>query len=93
MVLIPLLTRWLRLETRRAFATCVAVIAPLSLVSAGIYFFRGRLDVMAALPYMAGGVVGGLLAGWTFRRIPAPILRKGLALLLLYGGVRALFWS
>ncbi len=93
MVLIPLLTRWLRLETRQAFATCVAVIAPLSLVSAGIYLFRGRLDVLAALPYMAGGVLGGFLAGKTFQKVPVPVLRKGLAILLLYGGVRALFWS
>lgn len=93
MVLIPLLTRWLRLETRPAFATCVAVIAPLSLVSVGFYLFRGRLNIFAALPYMTGGTLGGFLAGKTFQKLPVSVLRKGLAILLLYGGVRALFWS
>ena len=33
MVLLPLLTKWSRLEARAAFATCVAVIFPVCCVS------------------------------------------------------------
>ena len=34
--LVPLFTKWLGLEQRRAFATSVAVILPLSAVSRGV---------------------------------------------------------
>ena len=54
---------------------------------------RGRLDLITALPYMAGGVLGGLLAGRTLDRVPVKWLRLALAALLLYGGGRALLWS
>ena len=87
--LVPLFTKWLGLEQRRAFATSVAVILPLSLVSAAVYWFRGGLDVSAAWPYLLGGAVGGLLAGKIFRRVPLVWVRRAFGLLLLYGGVRA----
>ena len=40
-VLVPLLAGRCGLEQRKAFATSVAVIAPLCALSAGIYWFRG----------------------------------------------------
>ena len=87
--LVPLFTGWAKLPQRRAFATSVAVILPLSLVSAAVYWFRGGLDVSAAWPYLLGGAVGGLLAGKIFRRVPLVWVRRAFGLLLLYGGVRA----
>ena len=60
-VLVPLLTRWCRLEERKAFATSVAVILPLCVLSSVIYWFRGGLDLMLALPYLIGGLAGGWL--------------------------------
>ena len=62
-MLVPLLTRCCKLSQRQAFATSVAVILPLCVLSVGIYFFRGGLDFMAALPYLIGGTVGGWLGG------------------------------
>ena len=50
-VLVPLLTRYCRLDQREAFATSVAVILPLCVLSAAIYLLRGGLDWAAALPY------------------------------------------
>lgn len=87
--LVPLFTGWAKLPQRRAFATSVAVILPLSLVSAAVYWFRGGLDVSAAWPYLLGGAVGGLLAGKIFHRVPLVWVRRAFGLLLLYGGVRA----
>ena len=60
MVLVPFLTRRCGLDQRRAFATSVAVILPLCILSSVIYFFRGGLDLTAALPYLAGGLLGGV---------------------------------
>lgn len=89
MFLVPLFTGWAGLEERKAFATSVAVILPLSLVSAGVYFWKGALDLSAAWPYLIGGFLGGLLSGKIFRKIPLGFLRRAFGLLILYGGIRA----
>ncbi len=92
MVLVPLLSRWLGLEQRKAFATSVAIILPLCALSSVIYFFRGGLEFSLALPYLVGGLIGGFVGGKIFRRLNMVWLRRLFALLLLYGGVKALFF-
>ena len=87
--LVPLLTAWAKLPPKKAFATSVAVILPLSLISAGIYFFNGAIDLTAAWPFLVGGAFGGLLSGKIFKKIPVLWLRRAFGLLILYGGVRA----
>ena len=89
MILVPLLAGKCGLDQRKAFATSVAVIAPLCALSAGIYWFRGGLDPAAALPYVARGLMGGLIGGKVFKKLSMVWLRRGFALLILYGGVRA----
>lgn len=90
MVLVPLLAGKCGLGQRRAFATSVAVIAPLCALSAGIYWFRGELNLAAALPYLLGGLIGGLVGGRVFQKLSMVWLRRAFALLILYGGVKAL---
>ena len=90
MVLVPLLTGRCGLDQRRAFATSVAVILPLCVLSSVIYFFRGGLYLSAALPYLLGGLAGGWIGGRVFRRLNMDWLRRAFALLILYGGVRSL---
>ena len=68
--LVPLFTRWAGMDQRRAFATSVAVVLPLSLVSAGVYLCRGAVDLTAAWPYLLGGFAGGLLSGRVFTKVP-----------------------
>ena len=92
MVLVPLLAGWCGLGQRKAFATSVAIILPMCALSAAIYLFRGGVDLWIALPYLVGGLLGGLLGGRLFRRMNMVWLRRLFALLLLYGGVKALFF-
>ncbi len=89
MFLVPLFTGWLKLEQRRAFATSVAVILPLSMAALVIYWWRGQLEPSSALPYLLGGAVGGVLAGKLFKSISTLWLRRGFGLLIIYGGIRA----
>ena len=57
--LVPLFTSWLGMQQKQAFATSVAVIFPLSAVSAIIYFWKGGIELSAAMPYLLGGAAGG----------------------------------
>ena len=93
MLLVPLLGLWLHLEDRKAFATSVAIILPFCILSSGVYLLRGSMDLQAALPYVLGGAVGGILGGKLYRGVNMLWLRRGFALLILYAGVRAAFFS
>lgn len=87
--LVPLLSRWCGLEQRAAFATSVAVIFPLSILSVILYATNGSLSLSAALPYLIGGAVGGLIAGRIFQSVKTIWLRRAFGALILYGGIRA----
>ena len=80
MVLVPLLAK--KLSQEKAFATSIAIILPLCLLSAGIYTYRGHMDFKMAAPYLLGGKI--------FRKMSMLWLRRLFALLILYGAWRAL---
>ncbi len=87
--LVPLLIGWIGLEEKKAFATSIAIILPLSIVSYGLFCLKGGNVWADALPYLIGGVLGGLLSAKLFRRIPTVWLHRLFGLLILYGGVKA----
>lgn len=89
MFLVPLFTKWLGMEQKTAFATSVAVILPLSVVSAVVYFCQGGLDFLGAWPYLLGGLAGGIISGRVFKKMPVTWLRRIFGALILYGGIRA----
>lgn len=91
MLLVPLLIRWVKMDERKAFATSVFIILPLCVVSAAVYLLKFGIDFMQALPYLTGGLIGGLIGGCCFKNIPTALLHRAFGLLLIYGGIRSLF--
>ena len=92
MVLVPMLTSRCGLSQEKAFATSIAIILPLCTLSAGIYLFQGKLDLMQAFPYLLGGFAGGFLGGKLFKKLNMDWLRRIFALFILYGGIKSLFF-
>jgi len=88
MVLIPLLTLLSDLEEQELFASSIAIILPICLVS--IAFTPGPQPLLETVPYLIGSSIGGLLAGIWGQRIPAVWLHRGLGVLILWGGFRYL---
>ena len=87
--LVPLLIKWTSMEEKRAFATSVAVIVPLSLCSLTVFAFKNGLSVGHVWPYLLGGAVGGVLSGVLFKRVSATWLHRLFGALLIVGGVKA----
>ena len=92
MILVPLFCRWMNLPEKKAFATSVAVILPMCIVSAIIYLIRQDFSFMDAVPFLLGGLIGGLLSGIIFRKISTNVLHKALGLFIIYGGIRSVFF-
>ena len=89
MVLLPALKKS-DLAPKKAFATCVAVIFPICLISAAVFLLRTAFDFLTALPYLIGGAAGGIVGGKLFKTVSNVWLRRIFAAFLLYGGVRYL---
>lgn len=89
MLAVPLLSA-MGTDGKRAHATSLAVIVPLSAASAVFYLAAGRLRLADALPYLPGGALGALAGGWLLPRLPTGWLRLAFSGLLLWGGLRLL---
>ena len=90
MVLLPLLSRLTELDGHECFASCVCIILPLSLVSAGVYALRGGSFATESVPYLIGGALGGVIAGLLLKRLPTKWLHRVLGAFILWGGARLL---
>lgn len=88
-VAVPALS-WLGCKGKESHATSLAVMLPLTVLSAGLYLFSGRATLSQAAAYLPGGLVGAAIGGLVLRRTPATWLRKMFALLLIYAGIRFL---
>ncbi len=91
MFLVPMFCTLAGMEEKRAFATSLAVILPLSAISCGVYLFKGEFDFLRALPFILGGTLGGFLGGKIFKKVSGKMLRIALLLFIIYGGLRLLF--
>lgn len=89
LVLVPLLIGWLGLEEKKAFATSVAIILPLCIASYVMFCVRGGNIWGEALPYLLGGIAGGLLSARLFQKVSAVWLHRLFGALILYGGIKA----
>ena len=88
-LLVPLLLRVHKLPAKKAFATSLAVILPLSAVTLVVYLQQTSPDWQAAWPYLLGGAAGGFAAGKWLKRLPVLWLRRLFGVLLVVAGVRA----
>ena len=91
MVLVPLLLRFCKLESRTVFASALSIMLPISLVSLAVCALSGGLPLRESLPYLGGGMAGGVLAGFFYKKIPTALLHRAMGLLILWGGLRLLW--
>lgn len=84
----PLLKRYVKVPCKEAHATCVAIAAMMSVVTAAVYLLRGAVTFADAGWYMAGGAAGGLLGGVLLGSVPKVWLRRIFGIFLVYSAVR-----
>lgn len=90
MVLVPMLICFGKLEDKKAFASSLSIILPLSVISLLTYATKTNLPLIDAAPYLLGGIAGGLLGSRVFYKLPVSLLHKVFGGLIIWGGVRLL---
>ncbi len=88
MICVPTLEKGLGLDNKRAHATAIAVIFPLSLISCAVYIFNGAIESLPLLTVGLGVLVGGIAGSFALKYIPSKTLRIIFAVIMLVGGIR-----
>lgn len=88
LVCVPTLEKIYKLETKRAHATAIAVMLPLSIVSSIVYILNNSFNYGVLLSVMAGVMLGGALGAILLKRFSGKIIRWIFIVILFLAGVR-----
>lgn len=88
MVCVPILEKVLKLDNKHAHATAIAVILPLSLISAFIYVFNGYIQTFPLLVIGGGVIAGGILGSFALKFLPPKAVRIIFAIIMFAGGIK-----
>lgn len=91
MIAVPLLTKT-GLDEKRAHATAILVILPVSLLSFLLYAFRGYAELSVLVPTALGVTAGGILGAKLLGKLPVKTVNILFAILQALAGVFLFFF-
>lgn len=89
MIAVPLLKSQ-GLQQKDAHANAVAVILPITVLSAILYLARGNVLLSDSFAYIPTGLIGSVIATFALQRFSNKWLQKIFALFMIYAGGRLL---
>lgn len=92
MVVVPLLTKLFGLEQKKAQATALFVILPISLVSTIVYLCYNSINFATGWPVILGIVAGGVVGATLLNRLNNNVVKGIFIFFMLLGGVGMLIW-
>lgn len=87
-IAVPAMILLLDAEEHKAHATAIAIILPLTVVSAFFYVSRGYVNWGLTLRVTAGGLAGGFIGAKLLAICPENILRKIFAVFMIAAAIR-----
>lgn len=90
MVCVPALTNVLKLEEKKAHATTILIIFPLSVVSAIIYYYNGNIEFKGYSWVLGAFVVGGVLGAFLLQKFKNMVLKIVFGFIIIVSAIRLL---
>ena len=87
MVVVPLLTKLFKLPQKKAQATALFVILPISLVSAIIYLCYNSVNFSKGWPVILGIIGGGVIGATLLNKLNNKIVRIIFIVMMAVGGI------
>lgn len=75
-------------EEKKAHATAIAVILPLTVASIFVYGSGGFIDLPLVLKCSLGGIAGAFIGAKLLNRLPKKYLRMGFGVVMIIAAVR-----
>ena len=92
MIVVPLLNKMFGLEQKKAQATALFVILPISLVSTIVYMCFNSVDFKSGWPVIGGIVAGGIIGAKLLNKLNNKVVKYIFIFFMLLGGVGMLIW-
>ncbi len=93
MVCVPTLTALLGVADKKAHATTILIMLPLSIASFVVYLLNGNINWNMASFVSGGFVLGGVLGALLLKNINNVVLRIVFSLLIIAGAIKMLIWG
>lgn len=90
-IVVPAMNHLLNIEPRKAHATALAVILPLTIVSIFVYYRQGLFDLNLTIKIATVGMIGGYLGAKALKKLSNTWIRKIFAVFMMIGALRMLF--
>lgn len=88
MVCVPVLNKIAGLSEKHSHATAIAIIFPLSLISAFIYVINGYIKSLPLITVTIGSLAGGIIGAFALKILPPKWVRIIFAVIMLVGGIK-----
>lgn len=88
LILVPVLQKIYKLETKKAHATAILIMLPLSVVSSIIYIIRNDFNINVTALVCLGVLLGGFIGAIFLKKFNEGIVRWIFVIVLFASGVR-----
>jgi uncharacterized membrane protein YfcA len=88
-IAVPVLEK-LGLSKKESHANAVAVILPISILSAVLYLVGGKVSLSDASPFILTGIIGSVLGTVILKKISPFWLKRIFGIFVIYAGLRLL---
>ena len=93
MLLVPALTDFVKDMPKKAHATAVFIILPVSIASGLAYLFKGVIDWSVLLPVAIGTVVGGLAGTFLMKKLASDVVSIIFWVVMIGSGLAMIFFA
>ena len=91
-VVVPCLEKFMKTEPHKAHATAIAIILPLTVISAFLYYYKLHVDLKPLGLVSIGGIAGGLTGAKLLNKISVKYLHYIFGGIMIIAGVKSLLW-
>ena len=87
-VVVPAI-EWLGVDTQKSHSTAIAIILPITTVSAFFYFRQGNIDLKSTVILAIAGAAGGIIGAKFLKKIPSSYLKILFGISMIAGGIKS----
>lgn len=92
-VAVLVLKKFFSLDEKKAHATSLVIILPLTLAGLFVYTMAGFSDVPVILKTAAGAALGALLGAKLLSKLSGKFIRIGFGFIMVIAAARMIFWG
>ncbi len=92
MLVVPMLVYFLKLQSKKAHATAILIILPMSIVSGLLYASSKSLDLGLTIPTAIGVTIGGVIGAFALKKLSSKWVGIIFSVVMAFAGIKMLLF-